>query len=97
LAGVRSPVSIVALPKDPLFPDDIREAGKVSLDANKVEHELELYSDVPHGRSSRCLVTLSATRLMVVGFAVYGDYEDSKIKSAQAKAFGQLLGWLQAH
>ncbi|KAF2670703.1 dienelactone hydrolase family protein-like protein [Microthyrium microscopicum] len=31
------------------------------------------------------------------GFAVLGDYEDSKIKEAQQLAFGQMLGWLQAH
>jgi dienelactone hydrolase len=31
------------------------------------------------------------------GFAVFGDYEDDKIKEAQRSAFGQMLGWLQAH
>jgi dienelactone hydrolase len=31
------------------------------------------------------------------GFAVFGDYEDTKIKEAQRTAFGQMLGWLQAH
>jgi dienelactone hydrolase len=31
------------------------------------------------------------------GFAVFGDYEDEKIKEAQRAAFGQMLGWLQAH
>lgn len=31
------------------------------------------------------------------GFAVYGDYEDAKIKDAQGEAFQQMLGWLKAH
>lgn len=31
------------------------------------------------------------------GFAVLGDYEDSKIKEAQQQAFAEMLGWLQAH
>jgi dienelactone hydrolase len=31
------------------------------------------------------------------GFAVLGDYDDSKIKEAQQQAFGEMLGWLQAH
>jgi len=31
------------------------------------------------------------------GFAVLGDYNDSKIKEAQQQAFGEMLGWLQSH
>lgn len=31
------------------------------------------------------------------GFAVLGDYEDSKIVEAQGKAFQQMLDWLKAH
>lgn len=31
------------------------------------------------------------------GFAVYGDYEDSKIKQSQMQAFGKMLGWIQSH
>jgi dienelactone hydrolase len=31
------------------------------------------------------------------GFAVLGDYADSKIKEAQQQAFAEMLGWLQAH
>ncbi|KAL0255005.1 hypothetical protein SLS55_009530 [Diplodia seriata] len=31
------------------------------------------------------------------GFAVLGDYEDPKITSEQQIAYGQMLGWLQAH
>jgi dienelactone hydrolase len=31
------------------------------------------------------------------GFAVVGEYEDSKIKATQVEAFGQMLAWLKAH
>jgi len=31
------------------------------------------------------------------GFAVFGEYEDAKIKSAQGEAFGQMLSWLKAY
>ncbi|KAK3207746.1 hypothetical protein GRF29_96g214360 [Pseudopithomyces chartarum] len=31
------------------------------------------------------------------GFAVYGDYEDPKIKQSQAQAYSQMLGWIQSH
>jgi dienelactone hydrolase len=31
------------------------------------------------------------------GFGVYGEYEDTKIKVAQAEAFDQMLVWLNAH
>lgn len=31
------------------------------------------------------------------GFGVVGEYEDGKIKAAQAEAFDQMLAWLKAH
>lgn len=31
------------------------------------------------------------------GFGVIGEYEDAKIKTAQAEAFDQMLAWLKAH
>lgn len=31
------------------------------------------------------------------GFGVFGQYEDAKIKAAQAEAFDQMLAWLKAH
>lgn len=31
------------------------------------------------------------------GFAVFGDYDDPKIKQSQEQAFGQMLGWIQGH
>ncbi|KAF2835638.1 alpha/beta-hydrolase [Patellaria atrata CBS 101060] len=79
IEGVKVPVTIAAVEDDPVFPDEIREAGKKALEKNKIEHEIQVYSGVPHG------------------FAVLGQYEDRKIQDAQRSAFGQMLGWLQAH
>jgi dienelactone hydrolase len=31
------------------------------------------------------------------GFGVVGEYEDAKIKTAQAEAFDQMLAWLKTH
>lgn len=31
------------------------------------------------------------------GFAVVGEYEDSKIQEAQRSAFDQMIGWLKSH
>ncbi|KAF2402334.1 alpha/beta-hydrolase [Trichodelitschia bisporula] len=79
IAAVKVPISLVCVDNDPLFPNEIREAGVEALEKNKVEHEVKVFPEVPHG------------------FAVLGDYADPKIKEAQRHAFGQMLGWLQAH
>jgi hypothetical protein len=34
---------------DPFFPDHVREEGQKLLAENKVEHELRIFKDVPHG------------------------------------------------
>jgi dienelactone hydrolase len=80
LEGVKSPVYIAAVENDPLFSeDDVLTPGRRAMETNKVEHEIQIFSGVPHG------------------FAVYGDYDDSKIKHSQEQAFGQMLGWIQGH
>lgn len=80
LESVRSPVFIAAVKDDPLFPEDeVLTPGRRAMEANKVEHEVEVYDGVPHG------------------FAVYGDYDDPKIKHEQSQAFGQMLAWIQRH
>lgn len=80
LEGVKAPVYIAAVKDDPMFSEDeVLTPGRRALETNKIEHEIEVFSGVPHG------------------FAVLGDYEDSKIKKSQAQAFGQMLGWIQGH
>lgn len=49
MAAIRSPVSLACVEDDPVFPDDVREAGVQSLKANGVEHEVKVYEGVPHG------------------------------------------------
>ncbi|MCJ1285689.1 hypothetical protein MMC26_005030 [Xylographa opegraphella] len=38
-----------AIENDQLFPDDVRETGKAYLEENHIEHEIKVYSGVPHG------------------------------------------------
>ena len=80
LEAVKSPVYIAAVKDDPMFSEEeALTPGRRAMEANKVEHEIQVFSGVPHG------------------FAVLGDYEDSKIKQSQAQAFRQMLGWIQSH
>ncbi|KAK7183341.1 hypothetical protein DPSP01_000537 [Paraphaeosphaeria sporulosa] len=80
LEAVKTPMYIVAVKDDPLFPEEeVLTPGRQTLEKNQVEHEVQVFSGVPHG------------------FAVYGDYDDSKIKQAQTQAYGLMLGWIQAH
>lgn len=39
------------LENDQLFPDDVRIAGQKRLEESGIEHEIKVYSDVPHGKS----------------------------------------------
>lgn len=50
LEAVKVPLCLVCVENDPVFPDEIREAGQKALEENKVEHELKVYPGVPHGR-----------------------------------------------
>ncbi|KAF2639902.1 alpha/beta-hydrolase [Massarina eburnea CBS 473.64] len=80
LEAVKSPVFIAAVKDDPMFPEDeVLTPGRRALEANKVEHDIQVFPGVPHG------------------FAVYGDYDDPKIKQNQEQAFEKMLGWIQAH
>ncbi|MCJ1397894.1 hypothetical protein MMC11_001090 [Xylographa trunciseda] len=49
LEGVKSPISMVCIENDQLFPDEVRESGKVYLEEKHIEHEIKVYSGVPHG------------------------------------------------
>ncbi|MCJ1389805.1 hypothetical protein MMC18_002662 [Xylographa bjoerkii] len=49
LEGVKSPVSMVCIENDQLFPDEIRETGRAYLEEKHIEHEIKIYSGVPHG------------------------------------------------
>ena len=79
LENIKIPITMACVENDPLFPDDVRTAGTTALEEKKVEHEVKVYSGVPHG------------------FAVVGQYGDSKIQEAQKEAFEQMVGWLKSH
>jgi dienelactone hydrolase len=51
--GLKVPVSFVCVEDDPLFPDEVRTAGEDYMSKNNVEHEVQVYPGVPHGRCSR--------------------------------------------
>ncbi|KAF1848394.1 alpha/beta-hydrolase [Cucurbitaria berberidis CBS 394.84] len=80
LAAVKAPIYFAAVENDPMLSEEeVLTPGRRAMETNKVEHEIQVFSGVPHG------------------FAVLGDYDDSKIKQSQAQAFGQMLGWIQSH
>ncbi|KAI0392063.1 Alpha/Beta hydrolase protein [Xylariaceae sp. FL0594] len=47
--GLKSPVSLVCVENDPMFPDEVRTAGEDTMSKNNVEHEVQVYPGVPHG------------------------------------------------
>ncbi|KAI9740940.1 MAG: hypothetical protein M1818_004546 [Claussenomyces sp. TS43310] len=47
--GLRSPVMLVCIQDDQLFPEDIRVAGEELLRHSNVDHKFEIYPGVPHG------------------------------------------------
>ena len=49
IEGIKSPISMVCVENDQLFPDEVRIAGKEHLEKERVEHEVKVYSSVPHG------------------------------------------------
>ena len=49
LENIKSPLSLICVENDQLFPDDVRTAGQDFLEKHKVEHEIKVYPDVPHG------------------------------------------------
>jgi dienelactone hydrolase len=49
--GLKAPVSLVCVESDPLFPDEVRSTGEDYMGKNDVEHEVQVYPKVPHGRS----------------------------------------------
>ncbi|KAH6845016.1 Alpha/Beta hydrolase protein [Chaetomium sp. MPI-CAGE-AT-0009] len=47
--GLKSPLSVVCVENDPMFPDEVRIAGEEYMSENGVEHEVQVYPGVPHG------------------------------------------------
>ena len=50
LEAVKSPVYLACVENDPLFPgDEVLTPGRRAMEKNGVEHEIEVFSGVPHG------------------------------------------------
>ncbi|KAI0445336.1 Alpha/Beta hydrolase protein [Xylaria telfairii] len=47
--SLKSPVSLVCVESDPMFPDEIRIAGEEAMSKSNLEHEVQVYPGVPHG------------------------------------------------
>ena len=92
---LKAPVSLVCVEHDPLFPDEVRTQAEDIMSNDNVEHEVQVYPGVPHGKYSSH-VCLDRTKLnLASGFAVVGEYEDASIKDAQATAYEQMLKWIK--
>lgn len=50
--GLKAPVSLVCVEDDVLFPAETRTAGEDYMNKNNIEHEVQVYPSVPHGRWS---------------------------------------------
>lgn len=48
--GLKAPISMVSVENDPMFPDEVRMAGEDYMSHNNVEHEVQVYPGVPHGK-----------------------------------------------
>lgn len=51
LAAVKVPIYLVCVENDPLFPDELRQAGIEALEKNQIVHEVKVYPEVPHGET----------------------------------------------
>lgn len=49
LESIKSPITMACVENDQLFPDDVRTAGQSFLEEKKIDHEVKVYSGVPHG------------------------------------------------
>ncbi|KAL8825512.1 MAG: hypothetical protein Q9191_004369 [Dirinaria sp. TL-2023a] len=85
IEGLKAPITMACTENDQLFPDHVRTEGQQYLEEHKIEHQIQVYPGVPHGRHRNLLMD-SRHRVILtdfVGFAVLGEYEDAKIQEAQ--------------
>lgn len=47
---VKVPLSLVCVENDPLFSDAVRTAGEETMSKGNLEHEVQVYPQVPHGK-----------------------------------------------
>ncbi|KAI9724744.1 MAG: hypothetical protein M1812_000019 [Candelaria pacifica] len=49
IEALKAPITMACVENDQLFPDDVREEGRKVLESKNIEHEINVYSNVPHG------------------------------------------------
>lgn len=47
---IKAPLSFVCVEDDPLFPDTVRSTGEDKMSDAQLEHEVQVYPRVPHGK-----------------------------------------------
>lgn len=55
--NLKAPLTLVCVEDDPLFPEAVRVAGEDMME--DLEHEVQVYPGVPHGKPPRCYEILS--------------------------------------
>jgi dienelactone hydrolase len=50
LKNVKAPLTFVCVENDPLFPEDVLEVGRKHFAASGLQHEIQTYPEVPHGK-----------------------------------------------
>lgn len=56
--GVKVPISLVCVENDPLFPEEVRTHGEDVMSKANLEHEVQVYPGVPHGKAQQSALTL---------------------------------------
>ena len=49
IEGIKAPIAMACCENDQLFPDTVREQGRATLELNNIEHDIKVFSGVPHG------------------------------------------------
>ena len=47
---LKAPLSLVCVENDPLFPNEVRSVGEEAMSKAGLEHEVQVYPGVPHGK-----------------------------------------------
>jgi len=65
IKAIKKPVSFACIEDDGFFPEDVRAAGEKHLQEMGIEHEMKVYSKVPHGMTSNNLSDLDLYDILV--------------------------------
>lgn len=78
--NIKAPLSFVCVENDPLFPDTVRSTGEdVMSDAN-LEHEVQVYPGVPHGKLNTSFPTRLDGAPWIVTNTAQGSLSSDRIR-----------------